>query len=695
MELDGVQDRLKSFKASVLDEIALNASSNMTNDTEEFLEYVTDQLIEAEEIDEFNYVPFEGIGKQNRKLQVDGYAYNELDEHLDLFIALPLTYDDWTTLTNSDLERYVNRVIAFIESADYVKAHAEESSPGYGLACDILSIYKNVQKYRIYVLTDMIMSERLSSIVGLRANNKPVDCHVWDISRLFELAKSSNGREEVIIDLKSFGIPGIPCMPASATDDYTAYLCNMPGIVLANMYNKFGGRLLEGNVRSFLQVRGKVNKGIRATILNEPEMFFAYNNGIAATAYEIKTENLDGTLYITEISSLQIVNGGQTTASLATALIKDKKDNSEKCIEKIYVPMKLSIVTPEKSDALIANIAKYANSQNKVLDADFWSNHPFQIRMEELSRRILAPAVDGRQYGTYWYYERANGQYKQETYKSTPKEKEKFERHHPKNQMIDKTKLARYINISQMRPDVASLGGQKAFTTFSEWAAKEWGKNDTVFNEDFFRKVVSIAIIYSETDRIVKRQKHSYKANIISYALAKIFYTIKVKHPDKAVAYKTIWQKQKLTPAWLNQVERATELAYIHLTDPNRDIENVTEWAKRERCWEQAKLIPFELNKDFVEELQNSYEQEYEINKAKADQKLANQLSALVTVVNYGSEGWHSLLEWNASHRVLSPSEIHWIELAERMDGGLITSERNCSRVLKILEKCRIEGFPG
>lgn len=695
MSQNNTQGPIREFKASVLDEVALNASSNMTTDTEEFLTYVTNQLIEAEEIEDFNYVPYEGIGKQNRKVQLDGYAYNELDEHLDLFIALPLTYEEWVTLIASDLDRYINRVVAFIESADYIKSHAEESAPGYGLACDILTIYRKVQKYRIYVLTDMIMSERISSLQGITANGKPVECHIWDINRLYELARSSNGREEVIINVKEFGIPGIPCMPASSTEDYTAYLCNMPGTVLANLYNKYGGRLLEGNVRSFLQVRGKVNKGIRATILNEPEMFFAYNNGIAATAYEIKTEVIQGVLNITEISSLQIVNGGQTTASLATALIKDKKDHAEDCVAKIYVPMKLSIVTPEKSDALIANIARYANSQNRVSDADLWSNHPFHIRMEEFSRRILAPAVDGRQYGTHWYYERTNGQYKQETYKSTPKEKEKFERHNPKNQKFTKTELAKYMHIYQMRPDIASLGGQKAFTRFAEWAAKEWEKHDIVFNEEYFRTVVAVAILYKEADKIVKRQKRSYKANIIEYALAKIFFTVKTKYPDKAIAYKTIWQKQRLSSAWLNQIEVATNLMYEHLIDPNRDIENVTEWAKRERCWDKAKQIKFDLNADFVEELQSVYEQENERKRAKNDQKLANQLSSLVNVVNYGADGWKALLSWNASHRVLSPSEIHWIELAARMDGGLIASERNCSKVLKILEKCRIEGFPG
>lgn len=692
--IDDRQQSLNEFKASLLDDVALNAAENETDETQEFLNVVVEQLEEAEEIDDFHYVHFEGIGKQNRKVQVDGYSYNELDESLDLFIVLPLTYDSLITVTRTELERSINHVIAFIEGASYIKSHAEESAPGYGLVCDILTIYKRVQKYCIYVITDMVMSDKVSVIQGKTAGGKPVECHIWDINRLYELSRSSNGREEVVINFGELGIEGIPCLKASSTEDYTAYLCDMPGMILAQLYNKYGSRLLEGNVRSFLQVRGKVNKGIRNTILNEPEMFFAYNNGIAATAYGIETKIIAGTIYITKIQALQIVNGGQTTASLATALIRDKKDNSEEQIRKINVPMKLSIVTPEKSDILIANIARYANSQNKVTEADLWSNHPFHIRMEDFSRRLLAPSVDGKQYGTYWYYERANGQYQQETYKSTPSEKKKFEQHFPKNQRFNKTELAKYMHIYQMRPDIASQGGQKAFITFADWAAKEWKKDDAVFNEEYFRTIVAVAILYKTADNIVKHQKRSYKANIIEYALSKILYTVKSKYPEKGINFRIIWQKQKVSDAWKKQIEIATNLAYTHLTNESRGIENVTEWAKRETCWKQMQSVPFELDTDFVKELVNSVELNEQTKKANDNQKLANRLTSLSDVVNYGEEGWKYLLKWNSSHRILSPSELHWIELASRLDGGLITSERNCSKVLKILEKCRTEGFP-
>lgn len=688
--------KLMEFRAALLDDVALNAANNMTNDMEEFLAIVTDQLIAAEEIDEFVYVPYEGINAKKKRLQVDGYTYNELDDCLCLFIGVPLSYDDDTSLGLVEARKWIGRVTDFLDNSEYVLMHAEESAPGFGLAYDVVHRYGTVQRYKIYLITDKIASKNLSEIKESNVGGIPVECHVWDIARLYELSRSTSGKEEIVINFRDLGMDGIPCLPASETEDYHAYLCNIPGMILATLYNKYGGKLLEGNVRSFLQVRGKVNKGIRATILNEPDMFFAYNNGIAATAYDVKTEMIHGILHITEITSLQIVNGGQTTASLATALVKDKKDNSEQNILRINVPMKLSIVTPEKADKLIANIARYANSQNKVSDADLWSNHPFHIRMEDISRRILAPATGGRQYGTHWYYERANGQYKQETYKCTPKEKEKFEQRNPQTQMFTKTDLAKYMHVYQLRPDIASAGGQKAFAKFAEWASKEWEKNDTGFNEEYFRTVVAMAILFRQSDKIVRKQSwyRSYKANIVAYAIAKILHTVKKDHPDKSVSFKNIWQKQTLSPAWIHQIEDAAYVMYQHLIDDKRDIENVTEWAKRERCWEAAKKLPYKLQPAFVSELLSQYEASQDKKNARSDQRLANQLNVLVEVVEYGSDGWSALMNWLKTHPVCSPSEKNMIKLAQKMDGGLITSERQCAKLLKILEKCRTEGYP-
>jgi hypothetical protein len=205
-----------------------------------------------------------------------------------------------------------------------------------------------------------------------------------------------------------------------------------------------------------------------------------------------------------------------------------------------------------------------------------------------------------------------------------------------------------------------------------------------------------MAILFRQSDKIVRKQSwyRSYNANIVAYAIAKILYTAKKDYPDRTIAFKNIWQKQTLSAAWIHQIEDASYAMYQHLINENRDIENVTEWAKRERCWEAAKKLPYKLQPAFVSELQSQYEAAQEKKNARGDQRLANQLNVLVEVVEYGVEGWTELLNWLKTHPVASPSEKNMIRLAQRMDGGLVTSERQCAKLLKILEKCRTEGYP-
>lgn len=578
---------LESFRQSILQEVHVNASQNGTFPRDEFLALYTEELVEAEEFVDFEPVQYDGSGSRNKHLQIDGYYYDDLEQSLGLFICDFSDSEVTETVTRGDAETSFRREEAFVQDAlsGFIQKHAEESSPGYGLAVDISGRYKDVRKYKFYLITDKVLSKRITGIPGSKLGNAETEYSIWDISRLQGIRESKTGKEDIVIHLSDFGVEGIPCLKASESDDYTAYLCNIPGKVLADMYNHYGSRLLEGNVRSFLSVRGKINKGIRNTILNDPAKFFAYNNGIAATAYAIQTEQGFSSLMITEITGLQIVNGGQTTASLANALIKDKARANN--LQNIYVPMKLSVVSPEKAVSLIPDIARFANSQNKVSEADFFSNSPFHIRMEEISRRLIAPAVDGNQFGTHWYYERARGQYRQEQAKMTEAEKKKFQMENPKRQMFTKTDLAKYYNIYQMMPDKVSLGAQKNFIQFANWAGEQWNKNDLNFNEVFFKRVVCVDILFKAVDDIVKHAAWydgGYKAQVNTYTLSWLFYLIQKDYPQYAFNFRDVWNKQRVSDELKIQLESLAEKVFYHLTNPNRLVQNVTEWAKRADC---------------------------------------------------------------------------------------------------------------
>lgn len=687
---------LSEFRTGILDDVHFNASMNGTSPREEFLALYAGTLVDAEEFEDFEQLAYEGVGSRNRRIQIDGYYYSELDNCLYIIICPFVDSIEMQSLTATEAENQFKRARAFVEESrsGFIQKYAEESSPGYGLALDIQKRYMNVPKIKFYILTDMVMSSRIREIPSSNIGDSVAEYHIWDISRLQGIQESKTGKEEIVIDLKAFSEHGIPCLEAGTNGEYTAYLCSIPGAILADLYNKYGGRLLEGNVRSFLTAKGKINKEIRNTILNNPSMFFAYNNGIAATAYEVKVEYGDVCPYITEITSLQIVNGGQTTASLAAAAVNDKSKANG--LKHIYVPMKLSVVTPEKAMELIPNIAKYANKQNKVSDADFFSNHAFHIRIEDFSRRVFAPAVMGNQFGTHWYYERTRGQYKQEQARMTKPQKDKFLIQNPKAQMFTKTDLAKYFNIYRQLPHQVSTGAQKNFIRFAEWASEAWEKNDADFNEAFFRKIVCLNILFKKTDYLVKNAswyEMGYKAQVVTYALSYLFYVIEKQGDALALDFRAIWNNQGVSHALELQINQIAEAMYNHLVSPSRDVENVTEWAKREACWKKAKQIDVPLSNEFLAELVLKSEEKEDNRAAVKDQKLQSSASTMIQVANYGVAGWKALLEWGTAEHVFTPQDISFLRVAIAMEKGKFPSEKQCVKIMQVLEKARTEGY--
>lgn len=688
---------LNEFRNDILHEVHVNASMNGTSPREEFLILYADALTEAEEFEDFEQLSYEGVGNKGKRIAIDGYFYDELENCLAI-ITCPFTDSlDTRSLTITEAETHFKRACAFIEEArsGFIQRYAEESSPGYGLAIDVQLRYKNVAKYKFFLLTDMVMSNRIRDIQSTMIGNAVAEYHIWDIARLQGLYASKTGKEDIVIDLKEFTEGGIPCLMAGSNNDYTAYLCNIPGSALAKLYIAYGGRLLEGNVRSFLTAKGKINKGIRNTILNQPEMFFAYNNGIAATAYDIEIQPGDVCPLITKIKSLQIVNGGQTTASLADALVHDRDRANE--LKDIYVPMKLSVVTPEKAMTLIPNIAKYANKQNKVSDADFFSNHAFHVRMEDFSRRILAPAVMGNQYGTHWYYERARGQYKQEQAQLTKAQKERFLLQNPKSQMFTKTDLAKVYNIYRQLPHQVSKGAQKNFILFAEWASDAWEKDQSSFNERFFKQIVCLNILYKKLDQIVKNAswyEMGYKAQVVTYSLSYFFYQIEKRASGCVFDFRSVWNQQNISHESELFLEKVAERMYNHLVSPDREVQNVTEWAKREACWKKAKDIDLPLSDQFLKELVDSKDEHEERVQARKEQKLQNSASDMILVAQYGVEKWKALLQWGIANRIFTPQDISFLRVAIAMEKGKFPSEKQCSRILQILEKAREESYP-
>lgn len=688
---------LDEYRKDLVNSYKADAQADAISDREAFFNYYAERLADSEIIEDFEYLPFDGVGSRNRTIHIDGYDYNDLDQKLTLFTIPPLEYFDEKRLTMTEATQYFNRAKYFYLDADRIVSSSEESSEGYGLAFDILNNKMEISRVEIIILTDYIKSPAINTIAADVERDVRFEYNIFDITRVKNIDESQEGKEALEIDIQQkFNVPGIPALQASVTDNYVAYLVNIPGTMLAKLYDEYQSRLLEGNVRSFLQTKGKVNKGIRSTILNDPEMFFAYNNGIAATASAVEVKNTSEGTVITKFVGLQIVNGGQTTASLASAWSNDTRYDSREKIEKIYVPMKVSVVSDENAQDLVPNISRFANSQNKVSDADLASNHPFHIKIEEMSRRILAPAIGGAQFGTYWYYERANGQYRQQTYKATASVKKRFEAQNPKNQMFKKVDLAKYINIYHQKPQIASAGTAKSFKVFSDWMIKEWDKSAAFVNDEFYKKVIALAILFKQTDRIVKEQPwyQSYKANIVAYTISAIVHRIEVEYPNRSLDLMTIWKNQDISYGVKLQIAKTSEVMYHHLIDENRTVENVTEWAKRDISWNRAKDIQFELEDEFLATLEDADRVKTDEYSAKKEEQRNNDLDALVQVFNYGEDFWREVQSYGNREGVLNMKDSSFINLMiGAFLGGRQPTDSQAKAILRVLEKVRSEGF--
>ena len=430
-------------------------------------------------------------------------------------------------------------------------------------------------------------------------------------------------------------------------------------------------------------------------------MFFAYNNGIAATAAELDTKMTSNGMIITRIKDLQIVNGGQTTASLASAVLTAKKDEKVD-VSAVFVPMKVSVLEHSMSELIIPKISEYSNSQNKVDASDFFSNHPFHIRMEGLSRKIHTPAVHGNQYQQYWYYERTRGQYNQGKMKFKPKsaQMKAYEDRYPEKQVIKMVDLARYMELYFGAPDIVSKGKQEIVKHFAEQIKKEWAKSDADFNQFYYKRVVALAIIFHETDDIIKetkwyKEKKSYKANVIAYTISILFDYIKNNYPDKDVDFLRIWDAQELYPEMRMQLSALCTEVYEFITREDRYVENVTQWCKREACWDLAKKQTWGIQSGFIQTLCSKSDLLYSEKEAKAEQKVANEVDALKFIMQQGGLYWEQMLNWSVQRKLISEIERSILKQAANMEEtGKVLSKRQADILLKCRERMIKEGMP-
>jgi hypothetical protein len=493
------------------------------------------------------------------------------------------------SVPGSELREAASRALRVLTEAHRgIHTEMEPASPSYDMMQRLHEVQEQVSRIRVVVLTDGIARDMGNLDLETQAE---VTVEVWDLRRFFRVESSGLPYEPVEIDFRQrLGTP-LPCLAApNGGNGFATYLAVMPGELLHSLYHEFGPRLLELNVRSFLQARGKVNRGIRDTLKNEPDRFLAYNNGISVTAEEVEVVHLeDGGHGILKIVGLQIVNGGQTVASIHRARERERQSLSD-----VSVQAKITLVRPEHIDTLVPQISRFSNTQNKVNEADFSANHPFHVRIQHLSESVWTPGEQSR-----WFYERARGQYEvaKSRWATTPARRRHFEETTPPRQKFDKVLLAKYQNAWEQLPHIVGRGGQKNFVAFMERLAKEM-RTDWEPDAEYYKRAIAKAIIYKRAEKISRLHKFpAYRANAIAYTVAMLSYRTAGR-----VDLDWIWDHQECSKALADTMYEWMPTIFAEVLG-SAGLKNVTEWCKQEKCWRDIQTVDLKVPKELEVEL--------------------------------------------------------------------------------------------
>lgn len=622
---------------------------------------------------------------QKTRTRITAYDYNDEAESLDLFYLIKAEAL-LGKVNKSKIEQGFNYLMSFYRESmngTLLKSVCVDNTDEIAEVAKLVQSTKGkINQLRLYVITNGLTDPDVGIAVESDDGEYIIEYNVWDMQRVYQQHNIRTGKEKVEIDFPTEYNTELQCLKMSEENPFVdAYMAIIPGITLAKIYKKYQQVLLEKNVRTFLQFKGKVNKGIRKTLREEPDMFFSYNNGISTTASEIEVKDIDGTLYITRLYDWQIVNGGQTTASISASL-----NDRDVELGKVFVPMKISVIRDaENNESIIKAISTSANSQTAIKNSDFSANEPYLVDLEKYSRSEWVPNGNAKPV-CKWYFERTRGQYLDQLAQLTGYNEKSFKREYPKNQKITKTDIAKYEASWNMMPYNVCRGAEKNYTIF----VSDIKRDKPEVTANYFKRVIAKCILFNTIDSIVKSKKlGGYKANMNTYLMASISFL-----SDRNLDLTYIWENQMVQQDVIDRIEELIPMVWLHLTGVSStggsQSSNVGEWSKKPECWNRLKLKLSEYEK-FGQELMQA-----ETNEDGSGLNDA-QLNKIHEAEAIDSNYWFALANWAKTRDLLTPMDrkaaFNFGTMRSR--NRAFKSLKQAQYALKIVEKAEELGFQG
>ncbi|KLT64734.1 AIPR family protein [Pedobacter sp. BMA] len=674
---------LEEFHEDFLQSVLTDADSRGLLQAQSFFEVVCEDLVSVGDLTG-NYTAAEYIKKG---IEVYGFDYDEDRKILTILNHQFFQDNSIQTFTKIQMETKFTRLKNFLnKSIEGLYRDMEETSQAHDMAFNIYKYFQknNLLRVRLMLFTDGKATRSQLELPSESIENVPLDFRVIDISYLHNIYESEN--KSLVSDIEV----NLPCLKVNGEDNsYQSYLTVIDGEKLVQIYEDHGQKLFEQNVRTFLQFKGNVNKGLKITIEHKPEMFFAYNNGITATASEIEIGE-DGNLK--KMKNFQIVNGGQTTSAIYAA-----KRTSGIDVSQVSVQMKLSVVKDlNTQDDFVSKVAEYANTQNKINNSDFFSNSPFHKDMKEYSNRLYAPAIGGGQRRTRWFYERVRGEYLNSQAYLKNQEKTSFLLENPKIQVIDKTLLSKTEIMWLRRPDVVSKGAQESFKRFAEDITELLEKDNLAITESYFKDAVCRVILFRATEKLVSAASWydgGYRAQTVAYSIA--YLSELVINSGLQLNFDLIWERQAIPAELLEMLKLITEEVYIKITHPASGYANISQWAKNKMCWEVVKEIDIDFPAMDEALFVNREEKNYKAKESRDSKALEREIDNQVFVLNVDKNDWKTIFAHYNAHKGIRTLSNMQMGILEKMASGHIPlpSEKQAKILCQVYNSAKSEGL--
>ncbi len=667
---------IKEFAQYVAETVQDLADTNETDFNTEMARYYLDCMEDCDEVSTPEICTFaEGRAK------LTAYDYNDEAESLDLFLfvhATPLAsrIDARVKSGFNYLQEFYNQCIK--KKSPFNGAESEFDSEVQDAINIIREAKGKVNVIRFYLLTDGAVSSNDIHTHMEDEDGVLYEYHIWDIASIYrqDQIKQGNGKIEIDFenDIKYYVTnknsqnkeqmpPKIQCLKVEDDNpSVDTYLAIISGDVLAKVYNQYRTLLLEKNVRAFLRNKSKVNQRIMTTIKKTPEMFFSYNNGISTTASEVELKQTGRVQYITKLKDWQIVNGGQTTASIACATGCD--------LSKVFVQMKVSVVKDkEKYEEIVKSISKCANSQTSIKLSDFESGEEYLVKLEKLSKEEISPISNKK-----WFFERMRGQYTDTRASLGDLEEKSFKTEFPKRQMLTKTDIAKVIMIWDMKPHLACNSREKCFASYMSALKRSQPNIDATY----WHKIVALSILYKAIEESFEKRcgQKGFKSRTTAYTMSAISY---LTNQQLNLSY--IWKNEKVQP----QLEEVIEREIVKINE-FLDQDNSRSFTKNAKCWEELKVmiegrsIPTSLLATEDEEVEDYNEDE---------KNIIAQANAITI------DWWQSMLVWAKSENRLSLIERRTATsyIKKIGNGRYIKKFKAAEKAIALKEKAETLGF--